>query len=94
MEAVTPQLVNLHPAAIVDALHYKCVNTVKAQNKLKQHQPSTQTVERRDGKDKTHASSKQVPDARPTSKENTSKTSRLQVMFSLSKVSGSDRNRL
>ena len=82
MEAVTPLLATLHPSAIVDSLHFQSCSSVKAQNKLKQNQSENESAERKEGN--KEACPNKVGDG---SGEHHKKTSRLQVMFSLSRVS-------
>ena len=77
VEAVTPVLASLHPSSIVDSLHFQSCNAVKAQNKLSH------------GAEDGAAAGEKKDDA-PTmthTDDQESKTSRLQVMISLSKVS-------
>ncbi|KAH3829887.1 hypothetical protein DPMN_103118, partial [Dreissena polymorpha] len=44
-EAVTPALTNLHPSSILDGLHFRCLDILKSQNRLKKvesdHDPET-----------------------------------------------------
>ena len=88
LEAVTPTLQSLHPSSIVDAMHFKVVSSVKAQNKLKQEEDSGEFMEKKDEKE---TDMRKQHDKGDLSEQNVdemkSKTSRLQVMFSLSRVS-------
>ena len=81
VEAVTPLLAQLHPSTLVDGLHAQCSNAVKAQNKLKKKSSHSETVERHENGESNIQQSN--GDASGTQ---SSKTSRMQVMFSLSKV--------
>ena len=84
MEAVTPVLQKLHPSAIVDAMHFKVVSSVKAQNKLKQHENDGETTDRKDDKQMSDTDQQMEFSEKIGDKEE--KTSQLQVMFSLSRV--------
>ena len=45
IEALTPTLSALHPSAIMDILHFECVQTVKSSNRLKKQESKYQSVE-------------------------------------------------
>ena len=95
---MTPVLATLHPSAVVDALHLQCSASVKAQNKLKQQQSEKEAVEQKEDKASKRAGQKgssgvkvkEVPvKSKVTAEESCSqrsKTSQLQLMFSLSRV--------
>lgn len=42
-EAVTPTLSSLHPSAILDGLHFRCLDRLKSQNRLKKVEESLET---------------------------------------------------
>ena len=73
VEAVTPTLASLHPSTILDSLHGQCCKSVESQNKLEKCKSGA-------GAD--------VPenDREADGSDRESRTSRLQVMFSLSKI--------
>jgi hypothetical protein len=83
VEAVTPVLASLHPSAIIDGLHAQCSGTVISQNKLKKsEQPADGDTRRALSIDEDLLT---VGDSDSTAARGT-KTSRLQVMFTLSRV--------
>ena len=86
VEAVTPTLAKLHPSAIVDELHFRCSSDVIAQNKLKKQASQTECPERKEG-GRDNAGHKSDTSPGSGSTESDTKTSRLQVMVSLSRVS-------
>ena len=77
VEAVTPVLAALHPSSIVDSLHFQSCSAVKAQNKLSE----TGASGAGSGPD-----APPIPSSSAGETDGESKTSRLQVMISLSKV--------
>lgn len=83
VEAVTPVLSSMHPSAIVDSLHLHCSSATKAQNKLKKSQSDHQSADRTEEEGAETAANQFAEAVTGTD----SKTSRLQVVFSLSKAS-------
>ncbi len=76
----------MHPSGIVDTLHVQCSNMVVAQNKLKKKASQNECPERKDDKDGTLSRKGDNSPVSDTNATTTSKTSRLQLMVSLSRV--------
>ena len=89
VEAVTPVLASMHPSAIIDGLHSQCSSMVRSQNKLKKTEQSA-SQEIGEGK-RMNGGEEEMRNDESWSDEDVTvpgkKTSRLQVMFSLSRVS-------
>ena len=83
----------MHPSTIVDNLHFSCTSSVSEQNRLKKQTNPEDAKKREEGgfaaKDK-----KKYPSfnklTKLDSQDETKKASRLQVIFSLSKVRSDD----
>lgn len=79
-----PTLAELHPSAIVDGLHFQCSSKVMAQHKLKKRESKHECPEKTEKP--SHGPRGDTSPASATGSNAESKTSRLQVMFSLSRV--------
>ncbi|XP_064637366.1 bridge-like lipid transfer protein family member 1 isoform X3 [Lineus longissimus] len=85
VEAVTPSIINAHPSAILDKLHNASSSRVQSQHKLKKEKLLLEEQQQANAREK--AQNRKLSQGEEEDKgKDSGKTSRMQVMFSLSKI--------